>query len=71
MKDTPHEHFAADDLIEQDVPVKGTQDDEKPPCREPRMWERRGGSDDGMAPDPCTGARNRTMARTLRREDWS
>ena len=59
MKDTPHEHFAADDLIEQDVPVKGTQDDEKPPRREPRMRERRGGANDGMAPDQCTGARNR------------
>ena len=51
MKDTPHEHFAADDLREQDVPVKGTQDDEKPPRREPRRRERHGGSDDGMAPD--------------------
>ena len=59
MKDTPHEHFAADDLIEQDVPVNGTQDDEKPPRREPRMRERRGGAGDGMAPDQCTGARNR------------
>ena len=40
MKDTPHAHFAADDLIEQDVPVKGTQDDEKPPRRhsERSLW---------------------------------
>ena len=41
MKDTAHEHFAADDLIEQDVPVKGTQDDEKPPRREPRIPARK------------------------------
>ena len=59
MKDTPHDYFASDDLIKQDVPVKGTQDDEKSPRREPRMRERQGGADDRMALEQCAGARNR------------
>ena len=58
VEDAAHEHLAADDFIEQDVPVKGTHDDEKPPRREPRMGERGDGANLGMALDQCTGARD-------------
>ena len=36
VQDAAHDYLVADDFIKQDVSVKGPQDDEKPPGREPR-----------------------------------